>query len=58
MIPVIGMEVMVSLAHLRYTRDYLTPGICGLIKPVAMEQHMSFPDKIHQVMSDAFQLAI
>ena len=29
-------------AGLRYTRDYLTPGICSLIKPAAMEKLISF----------------
>ena len=34
-------------AGLRYTRGYLTPGICSLIKPTAMERLMSFAPKIH-----------
>ena len=32
-------------AGLRYTRDYLTPGICSLIKPAAMEKLISFRAK-------------
>ena len=34
---------MVTRAGLRYTRDSLTPGICSLIKPAAMEKLISFP---------------
>ena len=41
---------MVTRAGLRYTRDYLTSGICSLIKPAAMEKLMSFRAKIHTVM--------
>ena len=41
---------MVTRAGLRYTRDYLTPGICSLIKPAAMEKMISFRAKIHTVM--------
>ena len=49
-VPVIGVESMVTRAGLRYT-DYLTPGICSLIKPAAMEKLMSsFRAKIHTVM--------
>ena len=48
--PVIGVESVVTHAGLRYTRDYLTPGICSLIKPAAMEKAMSFRAKIHTVM--------
>ena len=33
----IGVENMVTPTGLRYTRDYLTPGVCSLIKPTAME---------------------
>ena len=29
---------MVTHTRLRYTRDYLTPGICSLIKPAAIEK--------------------
>ena len=36
---------MVTRARLRYTRDYLMPGICSLIKPGAMEILMPFPTK-------------
>ena len=50
MVSVIGMESMVTHARLRYIRDYLTPGICSLIKPAAMEKMMLFPAKIHTVM--------
>ena len=49
-VPMIGVESMVTHAGLRYTRDYLTPGICNLIKPAAMEKLMSFGAKIHTVM--------
>ena len=31
MVPVIGMESMVSHPCLRYTHDFLMPGICSLI---------------------------
>ena len=37
----IGVESMVPRAGLRYTRAYLTPGICSQIKPTAMEQGKS-----------------
>ena len=47
---VIGIEGMVTRARLRYTQDYLMPGICSLIKPIAMEKSMPFPTKIHRVM--------
>ena len=33
----IGMWGMVSRALLRYTRDYLTPGMCSLFNPTAKE---------------------
>ena len=36
---------MVTRAGLRSTRDYLTPGICSLIKPVAMENWCHFAPK-------------
>ena len=49
-VPVIGVETMVPRAGLRYTRDYLTPGICNLIKPTAIEKLMSFSAKINTVM--------
>ena len=48
--PVIGAESMVTRARLRYTRDYLTPGICSVIKPAAMDKLMPFPAKLHRVM--------
>ena len=32
---------------LRYTRDYLTPDICSLIKPAAAEKTMSFLAEIY-----------
>ena len=48
--PVIGMESMVTRARLRYTRDYLPPGICSLIKPAAMAKLISFPVKTIAVM--------
>ena len=50
MVSAIGMESMVTHAHLRHTQDYLTPGICSLIDPAAMEKLMPFPTKIHTVM--------
>ena len=43
MVPVIGLEVIVSRARFRYTRDYFTPGICGIIKPAAFENWCHFP---------------
>ena len=36
MVQAIGIESMVTRARLRYTRDYLTLGICDLIKPAVM----------------------
>ena len=36
-VSVIGMESVVTRPYLRYIRDYLTPGICSLIKLVPME---------------------
>ena len=44
----IGMDSMVLCAHLRYSPDYLTPGICHLINP-ATEKMMSFPAKSSQL---------
>ena len=41
---------MVTRARPSYTRDFLTPGICSLIKPAAMVKLMQFPAKIHTVM--------
>ena len=35
-----GMDGMVSCAHLCYALDYLTPGICSLVKFAAMEKLM------------------
>ena len=35
-VSVIGMQVHVSRAGLRYTRDYLTAVICILLRPGAM----------------------
>ena len=35
---------------LHYTQDYLTPGICSLIKPAAVEKLIPFLAKIHTVM--------
>ena len=49
-VPVIGVESMVTRAGLLYTRDYLTPGTCSLIKPAAVEKVLSFRAKIHTVM--------
>ena len=37
-VPVIGVESMVTRTGLRYTRDYLTPGICSLMKSAAIEK--------------------
>ena len=47
-VSVIGTEGMVTRARLRYTRDYLTPGRCSLIKPDG--KLIPFPAKIHRVM--------
>ena len=35
-VQMIGMESMVTRPPLRYTRDYLPPGICSLIKSIAV----------------------
>ena len=43
MVPVIGMEGMVSHACLCYTQSHLTASICILIKPADMDKLMSFP---------------
>ena len=37
-VPVIDKN-MVTRTGLRYTRDYLTPGICSLFKPAALEKN-------------------
>ena len=39
-VPVITIESMVTRARPSYTRDFLTPGICSLIKPAAMVKLM------------------
>ena len=39
MVPVFGIESMVTRDGLRYTWDNLTPVICSLIKPAAMEKN-------------------
>ena len=39
-VPVITIESMVKRARPSYTRDFLTPGICSLIKPAAMVKLM------------------
>ena len=49
-VPVIGMEGMMSRTRFRYTRDYLTPSICRLVKPVIMDKIMSFPVQSQKVM--------
>ena len=49
-VPVIGMEGMVPRARLRYTRSYLTPGICSLIKHAVMEKLMPFSAEIPTVV--------
>ena len=49
-VSVIGMGSMVIHARLHYTRDYLPPGICNLIKPAALAKLISFPTKITTVM--------
>ena len=46
----IDMESMVTHAYLRYTPDYMAPGICSLIKHAAMMNLMSFPTKINTDM--------
>ena len=38
---------VLTRVSLRYTRDYLTSGICRLIRPTAMDRIMLFPTKIH-----------
>ena len=47
MMPVIGVDVMVSRNRLSYTRNYLMSSICSLIKPADIEKLISFPAKIH-----------
>ena len=49
-VPVPGMEGMVTPACLHHTRNYITPDICSLIKPTAMEKIMSFPTKMHALV--------
>ena len=49
-VPVIAIESMAIRARPSYTRDFLTPGICSLIKPAAMVKLMQFPAKIHTVI--------
>ena len=44
---------MVTRADLLYTRDYLTPSICSLIKPTAMEKLMSIRAIIHTAIGPA-----
>ena len=39
---------LVTRASLRYTQDYLTPGICSIIKPAAMGHWYHFPLKSTQ----------
>ena len=46
----VSMDSMVLRAYLRHKRDYLTPGICNIIKPTAMEKLMPFPAEIHTAM--------
>ena len=41
---------MVTRTCLRYSRDYLPPGICSLIKPAAMANLISFPATTTTVM--------
>ena len=50
LVSVIGMERMVTLARLRYTRAYLPLGIFSLIKHAAMGIMMPFPAQIHTAM--------
>ena len=48
------MESVVTRARLRDTRDYLTPSICSLIKPAAMEKYV-IPrqnPRIHVIISN------
>ena len=49
-VPVIGMESMGTRTRIRYTRDYLPPGICSLIKPTAIAKSISIPAQIITVM--------
>ena len=50
-VAVIGIEGMVSRTRFLYTRDYLMPGMCSVIKSTAMEKLLSFPGHIRAVMS-------
>ena len=43
----IAIESMVTRARPSYTQDFLTLGICSLIKPAAMVKLMQFHTKIH-----------
>ena len=45
-----GMESMVTHGRLHNTWPYLTPGICSLIKPDALEKFMPFPTQNHKFM--------
>ena len=49
-VPVIGLEIMLTCACLRYIWDYLQPGICSLIKPIPVAKCISFSTKITTVM--------
>ena len=44
-VPVIGLESVVTHARLRYTREYLPPCICSLIKPADMPNWFHFPPR-------------
>ena len=46
---IIDIEYIVKRARLRYTCDYLTPGLCSLTKPASGEKIL-FPAQIHTVM--------
>ena len=50
MVLVLAMENVVTHTCLCSTQDYLTQGICSLIKPAALVQMMQFPAKIYTVM--------
>ena len=50
MVPAFGMDDTVPRPRLHYTKYYLTPGICSLIKTTAIESMMSFRGLINTVM--------
>ena len=50
MVPVIGIEDMASRAHFCCSLDYLISEKCRVINLTAMDELMSFPTQIHEIM--------